>query len=72
MERERLQVLAELVKRKDTLWKNTPLKPRTIKEILENKEPKKKPYSDPVIQDALHEALKNIQQKENGEQQEKK
>jgi len=72
MERERLQVLAELVKRKDTLWKNTPLKPRTIKEILENKDPKKKPYSDPVIQDALHEALKNIQQKENGEQQEKK
>lgn len=72
MERERLQVLAELVKRKDTLWKNTPLKPRTIKEILENKEPKKKPYSGPVIQDALHEALKNIQQKENGEQQEKK
>jgi formate dehydrogenase maturation protein FdhE len=71
MERERLQVLAELVKRKDTLWKNTPLKPRTIKEILENKEPKKKSVMaedyekrSPVIQEALYEALKNIQQKE--------
>ena len=30
MERERLQVLAELVKRKDTLWKNLPAKPRSI------------------------------------------
>jgi hypothetical protein len=78
MERERL---AELVKRKDTLWKNTPLKPRTIKEILENKEPKKKSVMaeeyekrSPVIQEALYEALKNIQQKEkeNGEQQETK
>jgi formate dehydrogenase maturation protein FdhE len=71
MERERLQVLAELVKRKDTLWKNTPLKPRTIKEILENKEPKKKSIMEedykkrsPAIQEALYEALKNIQQKE--------
>ena len=71
MERERLQVLAELVKRKDTLWKNTPLKPRTIKEILENKEPKKKSIMEedykkrsPTIQEALYEALKNIQQKE--------
>jgi formate dehydrogenase maturation protein FdhE len=71
MERERLQVLAELVKRKDTLWKNTPLKPRTIKEILENKEPKKKSIMaedykkrSPAIQEALYEALKNIQQKE--------
>ena len=27
MERERLQVLAELVKRKDSLWKNIPVKP---------------------------------------------
>jgi formate dehydrogenase maturation protein FdhE len=81
MERERLQVLAELVKRKDTLWKNTPLKPRTIKEILENKEPKKKSIMEedykkrsPAIQEALYEALKNIQQKEkeNGEQQETK
>ena len=81
MERERLQVLAELVKRKDTLWKNTPLKPRTIKEILENKEPKKKSIMaedyekrSPAIQEVLYEALKNIQQKEkeNGEQQETK
>jgi hypothetical protein len=71
MERERLQVLAELVKRKDTLWKNTPLKPRTIKEILANKEPKKKSVMaedyekrSPEIQEALYEALKNIQQKE--------
>ena len=74
MERERLQVRAELVKKKDTLWKNIPPGvPRTIKEILENKEPKKKSINElvyeyekrsPVIQDALYEALKNIQQKE--------
>jgi hypothetical protein len=50
---------------------NTPLKPRTIKEILENKEPKKKSIMEedykkrsPAIQEALYEALKNIQQKE--------
>ena len=73
MERERLQVLAELAKRKDTLWKNLPIKPRTIQEILTYKEPKKKSIKElvdeyekksPVIQDALYEALKNIQQKE--------
>ena len=73
MERERLQVLAELVKRKDSLWKNIPVKPRSIKEILTYKEPKKKSIKElvdeyekksPVIQDALYEALKNIQQKE--------
>ena len=71
MERERLQVLAELVKRKDSLWKNIPVKPRSIKEILGYKEPKKKSVMmedydkrSPVIQDALYEALKNIQQKE--------
>ena len=73
MERERLQVLAELVKRKYTLWKNLPIKPRTIQEILTYKEPKKKSIKElvdeyekksPVIQDALYEALKNIQQKE--------
>jgi len=75
MERERLQVLAELVKRKDTLWKNLPIKPRTIQEILTYKESKKKSIKElvedyekrgPVIQDALYEALKKIQQKENG------
>jgi hypothetical protein len=75
MERERLQVLAELVKRKDSLWKNIPVKPRTLKEILTYKEPKNKNVNElveeyekksPVIQDALYEALKNIQQKENG------
>ena len=71
MERERLQVLAELVKRKDSLWKNIPVKPRSIKEILGYKEPKKKSVMkedydkrSPVIQEALYEALKNIQQKE--------
>ena len=73
MERERLQVLAELVKRKDTLWKNLPIKPRTIQEILTYKEPKKKNIDElveeyekrsPIIYDALYEALKNIQQKE--------
>ena len=71
MERERLQILAELVKRKDTLWKNLPTKPRSIKEILGYKEPKKKSVMmedydkrSPIIQDALYEALKNIQQKE--------
>lgn len=71
MERERLQILAELVKRKDTLWKNLPAKSRTISEILSYKESKKKGHimeeyekQSPVIQDALYEALKNIQQKE--------
>jgi hypothetical protein len=76
MERERMQVRAELVKKKDTLWKNIPPGiPRTIQEILTYKEPKKKSIKElvedyekksPVIQDALYEALKNIQQKENG------
>ena len=74
MERERLQVRAELVKRKDTLWKNIPAGiPRTVQEILENKEPKKKSVimedynkRSPIIQEALQEAYKNIQQKENG------
>jgi hypothetical protein len=73
MERERLQVLAELIKRKDSLWKNIPVKPRTIKEILGYKEPKKKSVimedydkRSPIIQEALQEAYKNIQQKENG------
>ena len=73
MERERLQILAELVKRKDTLWKNIPVKPRTIKEILTYKELKKKNIDElvqeyekksPIIYDALYKALKNIQQKE--------
>ena len=69
MERERLQVLAELVKRKDTLWKNIPLKPRTISEILSYEEPKKKSVEEfekrsPSIHDAIYEAYKNIQQKE--------
>ena len=74
MERERLQVLAELVKKKDTLWKNIPAGiPRTVQEILTYKQPKKKSIKElvdeyekksPVIQDALYEALKNIQQKE--------
>jgi len=75
MERERLQVLAELVKRKDSLWKNIPVKPRTIKEILTYKESKKKSIKElvdeynkrsPIIQEALQEVYKNIQQKENG------
>jgi hypothetical protein len=74
MERERLQVIAELVKKKDTLWKNIPPGiPRTVQEILTYKQPKKKSIKElvdeyekksPVIQDALYEALKNIQQKE--------
>jgi hypothetical protein len=84
MERERLQVLAELAKRKDTLWKNIPAGiPRTVQEILTYKEPKKKSIKElveeyekqsPIIYDALYKALKNIQQKEkeNGEQQETK
>jgi ABC-type transporter lipoprotein component MlaA len=75
MERERLQILAELVKRKETLWKNIPAGiPRTIKDIVTYKEPKKKNINElveqyekksPIIRDALYEALKNIQQKEN-------
>jgi hypothetical protein len=74
MERERLQVIAELVKKKDTLWKNIPPGiPRTIQEILTYKEPKKKSIKElveeyekksPIIYDALYKALKNIQQKE--------
>jgi hypothetical protein len=74
MERERLQIRAELIKKKDALWKNIPPgNPRTIKEILTYKEPKKKSINElvedyekrsPVIQEALYEALKNIQQKE--------
>jgi hypothetical protein len=74
MERERMQLLAKLTKRKRTLWKNIPSgKPRTISEILSYEEPKKKNINElveeyekksPVIQDALYEALKNIQQKE--------
>ena len=40
MERERLQVLAELIKRKNSLWKNIPMKPRTISEILKSKSTK--------------------------------
>jgi hypothetical protein len=74
MERERLQILAELVKRKETLWKNIPAGvPRTMKDIITYKEPKKKNINElveeyekksPIIQDALYEALKNIQQKE--------
>jgi hypothetical protein len=74
MERERLQIRAELIKKKDALWKNIPPgNPRTIKEILTYKEPKKKSINklvedyekrSPVIQEALYEALKNIQQKE--------
>ena len=76
MERERLQVRAELVKKKDTLWKNIPAGiPRTVQEILTYKEPKKKSVNElveeyekesPIIYDALYSALKNIQQKENG------
>jgi hypothetical protein len=74
MERERLQVIAELVKKKDTLWKNIPPGiPRTIQEILTYKQPKKKSINElveeyekksPIIYDALYKALKNIQQKE--------
>ncbi len=73
MERERLQVLAELVKRKDTLWKNIPVKPRTVSEILSYTESKKKSIDElveeyekqsPIIYDALYNALKNIQKKE--------
>jgi hypothetical protein len=76
MERERLQVRAKLVKKKDTLWKNIPPGvPRTVSEILTYKQPKKKSIKElveeyekqsPIIYDALYEALKNIQQKENG------
>lgn len=74
MERDGLQIRAELIKKKDTLWKNIPSGyPRTIKEILTYKEPKKKSVNElveeydkrsPAIQEALYEALKNIQQKE--------
>ena len=71
MERERLQILAELVKRKDTLWKNIPTGgTRTFKEIISLKEPSTKELikeyekESPVIQEALYEAYKNIQQKE--------
>lgn len=74
MERERLQLIAQLVERKNTLWKNIPVgKIRTIKEIWTHKPTVKKSVDElveeyeavsPIIQDALYEALKNIQQKE--------
>lgn len=74
MERERLQLIAQLVERKKTLWKNIPVgNPRTIKEIWNYTDPTKKTVDElveeyegvsPVIQDALYEALKNIQKKE--------
>jgi hypothetical protein len=77
MERERMQLLAKLTKRKRTLWKNIPsgnlYNARTISEILRYDEPKKKSIKElvkdydkrsPVIQEALQEAYKNIQQKE--------
>jgi hypothetical protein len=84
MERERLQIIAELIKKKDTLWKNIPPGiPRTLIEILTYKPHNKNivievredyEKKSPIIQDALYEALKNIQQKEkeNGKQQETK
>ena len=74
MERERLQLIAQLVERKNTLWKNIPVgNRRTIKEIWTYKPTVKKNIDElveeyegisPVIQDALYEALKNIQKKE--------
>jgi hypothetical protein len=76
MERERLQIIAHIVDKKDTLWKNIPTLfgvPRTIKAIITYKEPKKKNIDElveeyekksPIIYDALYKALKNIQQKE--------
>lgn len=87
MERERMQLLAKLIERKDTLWKNIPVgKPRTLRGILfyrswarkilseikkdQKLDEYKLHHENPVIHDALYEALKNIQQKEkeNGEQ----
>jgi hypothetical protein len=74
MERERMQLIAQLVERKNTLWKNIPAgKIRTVKEIWTHKPDVKKSVDElveeyegvsPVIQDALYEALKNIQKKE--------
>lgn len=85
MERERLQVLAELVKRKDTLWKNIPMKPRTLSEILSYKELKKKnttemiedgdikmSESSPQMHWVYQEIFNKVKEKENGEQQETK
>lgn len=84
MERERLQLIAQLVERKKTLWKNIPVgKIRTIKEIWTHKPVVKKDVDElveeyekqsPIIHDALYEALKNIQkkEKENGNDKEKK
>ena len=74
MERERMQLIAQLVERKETLWKNIPVgNRRTIKEIWTYKPTVKKNVDElveeyesvsPVIQDALYKALKNIQKKE--------
>lgn len=84
MERERMQLIAQLVERKNTLWKNIPVgNPRTIKEIWTYKPIRKKNIDElvneyekenPKIQDALFEALINIQkkEKENGNNKEKK
>lgn len=74
MERERMQLIAQLVERKNTLWKNIPVgNPRTIKEIWNYTDPTKKTVDElveeyesvsPIIQDSLYTALKNIQKKE--------
>ena len=79
MEKERMQIIAEIVDKKDTLWKGIPPKPRTISEILSEKSPKKKEKSQAElaleeynkkkveINKALFEALQQIEkQKENG------
>lgn len=47
MEKERLQILAQLVEKKNTLWKNIPPgEPRTAKEILTHKTIKKQYGND--------------------------
>jgi hypothetical protein len=81
MEKERMQIIAEIVDKKDTLWKGIPPKSRTLLEILSEKKPqqkvKQKSYNESVLEEynkkkaeidkALFEALQEIEkQKQNG------
>lgn len=82
MEKQRMQIIAQIVDRKDTLWSGIPIKPRTILEILSEKLPetpikRARTYNEMVLEEykkkkseidkALFEALQEIEkQKQNG------
>lgn len=76
MERERMQLIAQLVERKETLWKNIPVgNRRTIKEIWLHKSITKKRISELMeLEDEVtknwpstaQEVLNIVKEKENG------